>query len=176
MGIEKGRRRYRVLCPSSVLPWESIELDCNWMKRVPFAHNSTTHGFFPSHVPSCHFIVPFKWKIQILDALRKKQFYFINFSWLFFIFFCNPKLLREFNQNILGLGGIKWATTGLLSTQRVPNKQKHLSVDFIKGGQQNKTRRNKLLDDNIKPFPPFLFAFPTHPQYSQKVISPNLLT
>lgn len=57
MGIERGRRRIRVLCPSCVLPWESIELDCNWLKRLPFAHTSATREFFPSHVPSYHFSV-----------------------------------------------------------------------------------------------------------------------
>lgn len=48
-----------MLGPSSVLPWESIEQDHNWLKRVPFAHESPTQGFFPSHVPSCHFTLMF---------------------------------------------------------------------------------------------------------------------
>lgn len=73
MGIERGRRRIRVLCPSCVLPWESIELDCNWLKRVPFAHTSATHKFFPSHVPSYHFSLLFQMKNGDLAPLEKEK-------------------------------------------------------------------------------------------------------
>lgn len=67
-----------MLCPSCVLPWESIELDCNWLKRVPFAHTSATHEFFPSHVPSYHFNVLFHMKNRDLALLKKRNLYALN--------------------------------------------------------------------------------------------------
>lgn len=62
-----------MLCPSCLLPWESIELGCNWLKRVPFAHKSATHEFFPSHVPSYHFRVPFHMKNRDFALLKKEK-------------------------------------------------------------------------------------------------------
>lgn len=77
MGIEMGRRRIRVLCPSCVLPWESIELDCKWLKRVPFAHMSATREFFPSHVPSYHFSILFHMKNRDLALLKKEKILYL---------------------------------------------------------------------------------------------------
>lgn len=77
----KSRRRYRVLGPSSMLPWESIELDCNWLKRVPFAHESPTHRFFPSHVPSCHFTVLFIWKISWMHWWKTSCLLLLFLQW-----------------------------------------------------------------------------------------------
>lgn len=120
MGIERGRRRIRVLCPSCVLPWESIELDCNWLKRVPFAHSSATHAFFPSHIPSYHFSVLFHMKSKDLALLNEKSLYFkpSDTSYAINSFTITQLTIWEKKNKT------KHTQNDLMHIQNVPNSQK----------------------------------------------------